>query len=208
MSELVYVLVKYVSEQGQLDAISVLAHEISNEVGAEFERYLGAGGPGNDRGNRHLWCVLLATICRLYDQLADFVAEGTAALVDRVFDLLEREVSEERGEETQVRDIYQYKHRVAAAFGFNEFTFLRPVVQKAVSAVIAAMNAVGEETVMRHLRLIGAVVCPDPDRHPDVVRYCIWPLLQGPFRELLEASVEDEMRTWLRNAFPVVPRGA
>lgn len=78
-------------------------------------------------------------------------------------------------------------------------------MKKAITSILAAMKEAGEAVVMRHLRLIGAITCPDPDRHPDVVKYCIWPLLSGPLRELLEERIAAEMRGWLRNAYVSVP---
>lgn len=205
ISELIVALIDHLRRQDQLDPIECLAREISEDAGDEVQRHLGGGG-SKSRKNRHLWCVIVATICRLYDQTTDFLGRGANALVDDLMGLLRQGISTQRSEVTQVRDVYQYKHRVAAAFRPDDYDFLGGLAKTAIKAVITAIGEVGEAIVMRHLRLIGAVVCPDPDRHPDVVKYCIWPLLRGPFEGMLKESTEAEMRTWLRNAYPVLPQ--
>lgn len=202
--ELVITLIGQVRDNGEIDAVATLGRQISDEVGAEFEKYLGSRGPDH-RSNRHLWCVVLATICRLYDQGVDRVTSSVDDIVDSVMKTLRDEVSTERSDDTRARDVYQYTHRVVAAFEPADYWFLEAMVKDAVKAVIDAVRAIGEKAVFKYLRLIGAIVCPDPDRHPDVIKYCLWPLLSGPFQDVLEESSATEMRKWLRNAYLVKP---
>lgn len=204
VSELVITLIEHARDDGEIDAVASLARQISDEIGEEFERQLDSGGPDH-RSNRHLWCVVLATICRLYDQGFDFVNATVDDLVGEIMGRLREDVSVDRGEDTRARDVYQYKYRVVAAFDLADYAFLDALIKKAVRAVTAAGKAIGDEAVFKHLRLIGAITCPDTDRHPDVVKHCLWPLLAGPFKEMLEDSLAAEMRMWLRNAYPVTP---
>lgn len=205
VSELVLTIIEEVRKEGQLDAVEVLARKISEEIGDEFERHLDGGGP-DCRSNRHLWCVVLATICRLYDHTATFARRSVEELVDGAMKLLKQDASADRGEQTQARDVYWYRRRIVAAFDVDKYDFLGALVKRAIRSVMAAMKQIGEVAVMKYLRLIASITCPDPDRHPDVVKYCIWPLLLGPFRELLKESIATEMRIWLRNAYVSVPR--
>ena len=205
ISELTVTILDEIRKNGQVDAIDVLAQGICEKIGDEFESHLAGGGP-KPHGNRHLWCVVLATICRLYDQTFEFTTRSVDKLVGEVMNLLREDVSAARGEETRARDIYAYKHLIAASFKLEEYAFLEVLAMRAIGSIVAAMKAIGEETVMKHLRLIGGITCPDPDRHPDVVKYCMWPLLAGPFRELLEERTAVEMRKWLRNAYVSLPR--
>lgn len=204
VSELVLVLMTHVRKEGEIDAIELLAGQISQEVGDEFERHLGGGGPDR-RSNRHLWCVVLATICRLYDQGFSVFEEAADDAVHAIMQELREDVSASRSSDTSAQDIYQYRHRVVAAFNLDAYPFLEQLTKKAVLSLVAAVKEIGEDAVMKHLRLFGVITCPDPDRHPDVVKHCLWPLLDGPFRALLEESVAAEMRTWLRNGYVVVP---
>lgn len=206
VSELVITLIEQARADGEIDAIAALAHQISEEIGDEFEQHLDDGGPDH-RSTRHLWCVVVATICRLYDHGLNLVTATLDDLVEEIMKSLKEDISTDRGEESQPRDIYQYKHRLVAAFELAQYAFLEALIKNAVHAVTMAVEAIGEETAFKHLRLIGAITCPDPDRHPDVVKHCLWPLLSGPFKEMLEDSIATEMRTWFRNAYPVVPAG-
>ncbi|MFT3970488.1 MAG: hypothetical protein QM695_09455 [Micropruina sp.] len=206
VSELVITLVEQARTDGEVNAVAALAHQISDEIGDEFERHLDGGGPDH-RSSRHLWCVVLATLCRLYDHGINLVNGALDDLVENITKALREDISTDRGEESQPRDIYQYRYRIVAAFEVAEYAFLVALIKKAVRAVTTAIKEIGEEAVFKHLRLIGAITCPDPDRHPEVIRHCLWPLLSGPFKEMLEASIATEMRTWLRNAYSVVPAG-
>lgn len=204
LSEFVINAIK-TSGNGRSDVIEVLAMRLSDEIGGEMEQNL-RGGPPARRGDRHLWCVVLATICRLYDETFAFSKKTVDGLLDGLMKQLSRETSRGLGEETSSRDLYSYRRgcRVIAAFEVAEYEFLGVLAKQAIDSVLAAMKQVGEEAVMRQMRMMTAVMCPDPDRHPDVIKYCIWPLLSGPFREALEEGIEEEMRVWLRNTYPCV----
>lgn len=189
----------------ELYTVEILAKHISKEIGDEFERHLDGRGPDR-RSTRHLWCVILATICRLYDQAIAFAKHSIDHLVHEVINMLREDVSTDRGEETRARDGYQYRHRILAAFDLVDYAFLEALIKRAIASIAAAMKAIDDGAMMKHLRLIGAIICPDPDRHPGIVRYCVWPLLMGPFRGVLGESVATEMRMWLRNAYVTVPK--
>lgn len=136
----------------------------------------------------------MATICRLYDRAFTFAKHSIDDLVHEVMNMLREDVSTDRGEETRARDVYQYRHRILAAFDIADYAFLEALIKRAIASIVAAMKAIGDGAVMKHLRLIGAIICPDPNRHPDIVRYCVWPLLMGPFRGMFGESVATEMR--------------
>lgn len=206
VSEMVLVLIEQAREDGELDAVEVLAGRISKEIGEEFERHLGDGGPDH-RSNRHLWCVILAAICRLYDQGFSFIGSAVDDLVHEIMQALREDISADRSDDTRARDVYWHKYQIAAAFDLAAYSFLEGLVKRAVGSVVTAAKTIGEEVVVKYLRLIGAITCPDPDRHPDIVKFCLWPLLVGPFSDLLEESVATEMRGWLRNSYVTVPSG-
>lgn len=204
VSELVITLIEQIRDDREIDAIESLASHVSYEIGEELERHLDGGGPDH-RGTRHLWCVVMATICRVYDQGFDLVHATVDKAVEEVMDDLGQDISVEQGDASKPRDIYQRKRIVVSAFELAEYTFLEALVKKAVGAITTAIRAIGEETVFKHLRLIGVIMCPDPDRHPDVVRHCVWPFVSGPLAGMVDDSIAAEMRGWLRNAYRVVP---
>lgn len=202
--ELVLALIDQVKNDGEIDAVDILATEISDEIAKEMEKRLSNAGPGGKK-SRHLWCVVLAAICRVYDEIGDFANTSTEILVARVMHFLREATSESRTDEAEVTDIYRQRSGVTRAFEIDEYDWLDALIERALKAVVAAIASMGEEVAMKYVRLIGAIICPDPDRHPVVVKHCVWPLLNGPFREALGDSVGAEMRTWIRNAYAVIP---
>lgn len=202
--ELVSTLIDQVKDEGEIDAVETLAKEISDDIADEFEKRLSNGGP-NSKKSRHLWCVVIATICRVYDEVSDAAGESIDVLTDRTMQLLRAATSDSRTDTAEVTDIYRQRTSVARAFEIDEYDWMNALIKKALKAVVAAIKAIGEEATMKYVRLIRAIICPDPDRHPAVVKHCIWPLLNGPFREALEDALAAEMRAWIRNAYMVLP---
>lgn len=207
ITELVFALIDQVKDDGEIDAVEILAKEISDDIAGEFEKRLSTGGPSSKK-SRHLWCVVVATICRVYDEAGDFANESIEVLVARTMHLLRETTSESRTVEAEVTDIYRQRSGVARAFEIDEYDWMGALIQKALKAVVAAIKSIGEEAAMKYVRLIGAIICPDPDQHPVVVKHCVWPLLNGPFREALQDSLASEMRMWIRNAYVVLPPGS
>ncbi|MFK4788879.1 hypothetical protein [Microbacterium sp. ZW T5_56] len=185
----------------QLDVIAVLARGISEEVSAQVESHLKGDGAKKKR-TRHLWCVVLGAVCRAYDEVAGFVSKSLDEAVDAVIDLLRRKGTDSY----EAADILFNQKGVARAFDIDAFDWLRVPIKHAVKSVLATVVAIGEEATMKYLRLIGAIVCPDADRHPVIVKHCIWPLLRGPFSAFLEQELQREMREWLLAAYEFLPR--
>lgn len=205
VSELISTLITGIEAHGHLDAVEVFAKQISDEVSDKFEQHL-SGGKVPKSSNRHLWCVVLAAICRAYDEMTDFVSRSIDDIVADIVQWLREEVKPDRTDDIEVTAVYSRRTGIRRAFNIDAFDWLQLLIRHAVQSVKSAFQALGEEVAMKYLRLIGAVVCPDPERHPIVVKHCIWPLVQGPFRDLLEKHVSNEMRTWLRNAYPYLPQ--
>lgn len=204
ITELVSNLINQVREDGEIDAVEVLAKKISDEIADEFEKELTNKDSHSGR-SRHLWCVVIATICRTYDEAVDLANESIDELVDHVMQFLREATSDCRTERAAATDIYWRQSGVVQAFDIDEYDWMGALIKRAVTSVVTAVKSMGEETTMKYIRLIGAIICPDPDRHPVVVKHCIWPLLNGPFRESLNEVIASEMRKWLRNAYVVVP---
>ena len=204
ITELVFTLIDQVEDEGEIDAVEILAKEISDDIADEFEKRLSNGGPSSKK-SQHLWCVVIAAICRVYDEAGDAANESIDVLTDRTMQLLREAMSDSRTDTAEVTDIYRQRTGVARAFEIDEYDWMGALIKKALKAVVAAIKSIGEEMALKYVRLIGAIICPDPDRHPAIVKHCIWPLLNGPFREALQDSLASEMRAWIRNAYVVLP---
>lgn len=66
VSELVITLIGQARDDAEIEVVAALALQISDEVDADFQRHLDGGGLDR-RSNRHLWCMVVATTCRLCD---------------------------------------------------------------------------------------------------------------------------------------------
>lgn len=204
VAELVSTLIDQAKDEGEIDVVGELAKEISDDVADECEKHLSNGDPSSKK-SRHLWCVVVAAICRVFDEVGDAAEKSIDILTEKTMKLLREDTPDSRTETAEVMDIYHQHTGVARAFKINEYDWMGALIKKALKAVVAAIKSIGEETAMKYVRLIGAIICPDPERHPAVVKHCIWPLLNGPFREALQDSLASEMRAWIRNAYVVLP---
>lgn len=204
VAELVTALITHRRTQSEISVVHDLARAISKDVAAEFEHQFSHGrpsGPGQD----HVWCVTLAAICRVFDQVVDAAKQNINDLVDSTMDVLSEVTSASRTSAPAATDIYLRRSNVARAFDIVTYTWSKALIKNALEAVVDALNGLGAEAGMTYVRLLGAIMCPNPDRHPAVVKHCMWPLLQGPFRTILEETLEHEMSLWMRNAYVAVP---
>lgn len=191
------------TKTGELNAVGALATGISQEIGDAFEAHLVGGSPVA-KGNRHLWCVVLASICKAYDKTVDFARQTLDELVELVMGTLEEPTATDLQQPVHVRDIYRRTTPIAEAFTTTAYSWLKILVKHALGEIITAIAAIGEVAVIAHIRLFGAIVCPDPDQHPAVVKYCIWPLLSGPFKHLLEKLLASQMQQWIKNSYAYI----
>lgn len=207
LAALIFELFVAALEEDQSDAetraIHNLAEKLSSEVAEEVEKALGSRRrPSVTKG--HFWCVILASICRVYDETVEFTSDSLEDLAGRVVSKL-RSHSSDRTANSHSLDIYFGRTNVRPAFVPDEIDFLEAVVKHALTSVLAAIEDTAEESVIKYVRLIACVVCPDPDAHPDVIRFCIWPLLEGPFKQYLGDRFDSQLHDWLRNAYVVEP---
>lgn len=204
ITELVSALIDHVTDEHEINAVDILAKGISDDIADQFERRLLKGGPGSKK-SQHLWCSVIAAICRVYDEIGDLANEPIDVVSVRTMQLLRKATSNSRTGAAEVTDIYKQRTAVARAFDIDQFDWIDALINQAIKAIYSATKIIGEENAMKYVRLIGAIICPDPDRHPTVVQHCIWPLLNGPFREALRDSLASEMRAWIQDAYIVIP---
>lgn len=203
LAELVIAIIDKARVEGTADPVRLLASGISDEVAEQVERRL--SGKAHRRRGNHLWCVVLAAFCRVYDEASAHVKKSADRLTEALLDAVKEAVSKERGKHVRPRDVYSRKTGVAEAFAASDYPWLREVIGTAVGRMVDAGTVLGEDAVMKYVRLIGVIVCPDLDRHPAVVKHCLWPLVEGPFKVALDENLGAEMGSWLRNAYRFKP---
>lgn len=190
-------------------ALKTLAEAMSDEIGAEITAEL-ATCAEQDRPKHHFWCVVLAAVCKTYDLWIRRVRTDLDAaidiVVDAVFEIVVAESSSRPNlgkNNTAMRAIGGVSQQKHLAFADDLYRdLLRRILKKAMDAIVNAIDQTNEHLVMKWLRLIGALVCPDPGAHPAVVIYCIWPLILGPFKNAVSADLQN----WLSVAIPAPGR--
>ncbi|QAY68744.1 hypothetical protein [Xylanimonas protaetiae] len=196
MSELICVLIEQINQDGQVDAVEALARGVSSEVAHAIEARL--KGENARRPGNHFWCVVMAAICKFYDKTFELVGVTLDSLVDAVMAELGGSDSARERADTSAQDIASRTNARRTAFSLGHFPWLTVVVKAALKSVLEAIKKIGEDAVTRYLRFFGLIMCPDPDRHPAVIRYCLWPLIAAPLKQLLTDETSAQMREWVR----------
>lgn len=200
----------------ELAVVQELSETIAGTILSDMERHLRSGGPRGSRETRanHFFCVVLAAICQVYEQLNNYASNTNSELAEIIVDLIElsRQQPKHGSPEPYPRTVEKPKGRGKSrderhredSFSLlpGERAFLKQVILKLLEAARGAAVAPIEKGVMLHLRVIASITCPDPDRHPSIIKYCIWPLLKGPLRELISDDVARQMEDWLTDTYP------
>lgn len=200
----------------ELATVQQLSETIADKVLSDMEGHLRSGGPRGSKKDRadHFFCVVLAAICQAYATLDNFANKTNSKLAGIIVDLIELSVQNPKDglpapyprtvEKPKGRGKKRRKRNRDDSFRLQdgERDFLHQVILKLLEAARGSAMAPIEEGVMLHLRVIAAITCPDPDRHPSIIKYCIWPLLKGPLRGLISDEVADQMEAWLVDTYP------
>lgn len=195
-AEVVVVLVTDGIPSSQEEAIRRLADAISIDLIREVSHALTSRGV-RSKVHGHFWCSVLAAICKVYDDSVDALQRNLDAAADSVMDALrspEDATAQPRG--ADVRQVVRPRAPGNSIEGFAEDLIdevLRRLIKKALRAITEAIRELGEAVVVKYVRIIGALVCPDPGAHPAVVRYCIWPLISGPLKD----RISEDLRKWI-----------
>ncbi|MGO2684793.1 MAG: hypothetical protein ACTIAA_11240 [Microbacterium sp.] len=200
----------------ELATVQQLSETIAGKVLSDIEGHLRSGGPQGRKNKRadHFFCVVLAAVCQVYATLNDCASKTNEELAEIIVGLIELSVKNPKDDspEPYPRTVEKPKGRGKKRLNRDrddsftlldgERDFLQQVILKLLEAARKSAMAPIEKGVMLHLRVIAAITCPDPDRHPSIIKYCIWPLLKGPLRELISEEVAGQMETWLVETYP------
>lgn len=195
--------------QDELVVVYQLSDTIADEIVSEMGDHLRHGGPRGTIKQKadHFFCVALAAVCQAYATMDDFLDAEIEELASEIVEFIEPSAKAEARHraEPSPRTIETPKaRRRKDSFTFlpGEKDFFRRVVIKLLKALKKTATKPIEEGVMLHLRVIAAITCPDPDRHPSIIKYCIWPLLKGPLKKLISDETAGEIAKWIERTYP------
>lgn len=194
--------------ENDLVVVHQLSDTIAGEIVSKMEGHLQEGGPRKKK-EHHFFCVVLAAVCQAYEKMNKFLGAKNEELAWAIVDLIDSLAEGEECDPTEPspRTIETSKTRKRK----NSFTlldgerdFFYQVVLKVLEALRKSAMAPIEEGVMLHLRVIASITCPDPDCHPSIIKYCIWPLLKGPLKKMISDEAANEMGKWIEDAYPTL----
>lgn len=138
----------------------------------------------------HLVCVICAVLLEFYgkvDELTDKMAQELAGnIVDSVVEKIEKDKK------------IQIKKYVKAAVR-KVFAYTLKKIFKTLTAKmreIAIPLPWGNELA---LRIIGVLTCPDPEKHFEVMKYCLKPLVEECLRESIKDQLPEDWRVFLES---------
>lgn len=130
----------------------------------------------------HVWCSVLAALCKALDEIEghtektikDAIKNGiaSAVIIVRPYPQKERTVAD--------RLLDFIIDRTAGKLA------------KAITTAIAA--GLGLPHIKLILRVTAALCCRDPDEHPAVFKYCIWPLVEPVMKQEMTAAGAEVIR--------------
>ena len=138
----------------------------------------------------HLVCVICAVLLEFYekvDELTDEMAQKLAGnIVDSVVEKIEKDkkIQIKKYVKTAVKKILEY------------------TLKKIFKALTTKMREIaiplpwGNELA---LRIIGVLTCPDPEKHFEVMKYCLKPLVEECLREPIKDQLPKDWEVFLKS---------
>jgi hypothetical protein len=125
----------------------------------------------------HVWCSVLAALCKALDDIErytentikDVIKNGiaSAAIIVRPYPQNERTVADR----------------------LLDFITDRTAGKLAKAITTATAAGLGLSHIKLVLRVTAALCCRDPDEHPAVFKYCIWPLVEPVIKKEMTTTV-------------------
>ena len=138
----------------------------------------------------HLVCAICAALLEFYqkiDELTDEMAQKLASnIVDSVVEKIEKD--------KKIR-IKKYVK-----------TAVKKVLERALKKMFKALTAKMREIAIPlpwgnelALRIIGVLTCPDPEKHFEVMKYCLKPLVEECLKESIKDQLPEDWRVFLES---------
>lgn len=138
----------------------------------------------------HLVCVICAVLLEFYqkvDELTDEMAQELASnIVDSVVERIEKD------KKIQIKECVK-----TAVKKMLEYT-LKKIFKTLTTKMreIAVPLPWGNELA---IRIIGVLSCPDPEKHFEVMKYCLKPLVKECLREPIKDQLPEDWRVFLES---------
>lgn len=175
----------------ELDEVNRVAQALGKSVVVALSEALGGDeefktrkGKSGSLGLSHLWCSILAALAEGMDEFKNLTVEFRDYVIEAVI-------------RAPVK---------SADKRIDWFTVMRRhFVKLLVTSVWATLQnafelSSGWRAFLKAVRILAIIVCPNVDRHPEVMNHCVLPLMQ----ELMAEEAFAWFQTNLHEAYPKV----
>lgn len=139
---------------------------------------------------KHLVCVICAVLLEFYekvDELADEMAKKLARnIVDSVVETIEKE------KKIRIEEFVK--------------TVVKKILEHALKKIFKTLTTKMREIAIPlpwgnklALRIIGVLTCPDPEKHFEVMKYCLKPLVEECLKEPIKDQLPEDWRVFLKS---------
>lgn len=139
---------------------------------------------------KHLVCVICAALLESYekvDELTDEMAKKLASnIVDSVVETIEKE------KKIRIEEFVK--------------TVVKKILEHALKKIFKTLTTKMREIAIPlpwgnklALRIIGVLTCPDPEKHFEVMKYCLKPLVEECLKEPIKDQLPEDWRVFLKS---------
>lgn len=139
---------------------------------------------------KHLVCVICAVLLEFYEKVDELTDEMAQKLAGNIVDSVVEKIEKDK----KIR-IKKYVK-----------TAVKKVLERALKKMFKALTAKMREIAIPlpwgnelALRIIGVLTCPDPEKHFEVMKYCLKPLVEECLKESIKDQLPEDWRVFLES---------
>lgn len=138
----------------------------------------------------HLVCVICAVLLEFYEKVDELTDEMARELASNIVDSVVEKIEKDK----KIRIIECVKTAVKKIL---EYT-----LKKIFKALTAKMREIAVPLPWGNklaLRIIGVLTCPDPEKHFEVMKYCLKPLVEECLKEPIKDQLPKDWEVFLES---------
>ena len=138
----------------------------------------------------HLVCVICAALLEIYEKVDELIDEMAQELASNIVDSVVEKI--EKDKKIQIKEFVK--------------TAVKKILEHALEKMFKTLTAkMGEIAVplpwgnKLALRIIGVLTCPDPEKHFEIMKYCLKPLVEECLKEPIKDQLPEDWRVFLKS---------
>lgn len=139
---------------------------------------------------KHLLCVICAVLLEFYEKVDELTDEMARELASNIVDSVVERI--EKDEKIRIKECVK--------------TVVKKILEYALRKMFKGLTAKMREVAIPlpwgnklALRIIGVLACPDPEKHFEVMKYCLKPLVEECLRESIKDQLPEDWRVFLES---------